>query len=62
MDGLGHLTISRKLGEKVLIGDNIWVQVAEIDRGKIRLRISAPRGVPIMREELIGLDRPGTVG
>jgi carbon storage regulator len=52
------LVVSRKLGEKVFIGDTICVTVVQIDRGKIRLGISAPRDVIIAREEIAGWDHP----
>ena len=47
------LVLSRKLGEKIVIGDNICITVVDIDRGKIRLGIEAPRDVPIFRQELL---------
>jgi carbon storage regulator len=47
------LVLSRKLGEKIYINDNICITVVDIDRGKIRLGIEAPREVPIFRQELI---------
>jgi carbon storage regulator len=50
------LVLSRKLGEKIYIGDNICITVVDIDRGKIRLGIEAPRDVPIYRQELLPLD------
>lgn len=46
------LVLSRKLGERICIGDNIVITVVDIDRGKIRLGIEAPREVPIYREEI----------
>ncbi len=62
------LVLSRKLGEKIFIGDNICITVVDIDRGKIRLGIEAPRNVPIYRQELLPLnnatprpDNPTTV-
>jgi carbon storage regulator len=48
------LVLSRKLGEKIYISDNICITVVDIDRGKIRLGIEAPRDVPIFRQELLG--------
>ena len=48
------LVLSRKLGEKIYIADNICITVVDIDRGKIRLGIEAPRDVPIFRQELLG--------
>jgi carbon storage regulator len=52
------LVLSRKLGEKIYIGDNICITVVDIDRGKIRLGIDAPRNVPIYRQELLPLKAP----
>ena len=48
------LVLSRKLGEKIYINENICITVVDIDRGKIRLGIEAPRDVPIFRQELLG--------
>ena len=46
------LVLSRKLGEKIYIGENICITVVDIDRGKIRLGIEAPAEISIRREEL----------
>jgi carbon storage regulator len=54
------LVLSRKLGQKIFIGqgdDQIVIQVVDIDRGKIRLGIQCPRDVPIYREELLDAAR-----
>ena len=48
------LVLSRKLGEKIYINDNICITVVDIDRNKTRLGIEAPRDVPIFRQELLG--------
>lgn len=47
------LVLSRKLGEKILIGEHIVVTVVDIDRGKIRLGVEAPKDVPVHREEVL---------
>jgi len=47
------LVLSRKLGDKIKIGENIWITVVDIDRGKVRIGIDAPRNVVVMREELL---------
>lgn len=47
------LVLSRKLGEKIIIGDNISITIIDIDRGKVRLGIEAPRSVPVYRHELL---------
>ena len=46
------LVLSRKLGEKIIIGDNIVVTVVKIDRNQIRIGIEAPQDVPVYREEI----------
>ena len=46
------LVLSRKLGEKILIGDSIVLTVVKIDRNQIRLGIEAPHEVPVYREEI----------
>ena len=51
------LVLSRKLGEKIYIGENICITVVDIDRGKIRLGIEAPRDIPIYRQELLPLNQ-----
>lgn len=50
------LVLSRKKNESIVIkGDSgdIRIVVVEIDKGKIRLGIEAPRGYPIVRGELV---------
>lgn len=49
------LVLSRKLLQKIYIGDNIRITVVDIQMGKIRLGIEAPRDVPVWREELMPL-------
>jgi carbon storage regulator len=46
------LVLSRKLGEKIVIGDNIVVTVVKIDRNQIRVGIEAPQDIPVYREEI----------
>ncbi len=46
------LVLSRKLGEKIVIGDSIVLTVVKIDRNQIRLGIEAPADVAIYREEI----------
>jgi carbon storage regulator len=52
------LVLSRKLGEKIYINNNICITVVDIDRGKIRLGIEAPRDIPIFRQELLPAQNP----
>ena len=46
------LTISRRVGERILIGDGIVIEVVEVSGGSIRLGITAPKELRIYREEL----------
>jgi carbon storage regulator len=48
------LVLSRKCGEQVVIGDQIVVTVTQINKGKVRIGIDAPRDISIMRGELAG--------
>lgn len=46
------LVLSRRVGEQVLIGENISVTVVSVRGDKIRLGFTAPGDVPIHREEV----------
>ena len=50
------LVLSRKKNESIQIGDDIQITVLEVNSDRIRLGISAPREVRIMREELVQTD------
>ena len=47
------LVLTRKLGEKIVIGDSILIKVLKISNNKVRLGIMAPEEVPIFRHEVI---------
>jgi carbon storage regulator len=49
---LTMLVLSRKLGEKIIIGNNVVVTVVKIDRNQVRIGIEAPQDVPVFREEI----------
>ncbi len=46
------LTLTRKVGESIRIGDDIEIIVKEIRRNQVRIGIVAPREVAIYREEV----------
>ena len=46
------LTLTRKAGQKIRIGDDIEIVVREIRGRQVRLGISAPDGLNVYREEL----------
>lgn len=54
------LILSRRVGEKIVIGDgSITITVVDLERGKVRLGIEAPRDVPINRKELLDVIQRG---
>ncbi|QEG35354.1 carbon storage regulator [Bythopirellula goksoeyrii] len=46
------LVVSRKVGERILIGDEIAVTVIKVGSGGVRIGIEAPKELPVVREEL----------
>jgi carbon storage regulator len=52
------LVLSRKVGEQVIIGDNIRVTVVAVRGNQIRLGFEAPPDVSIQREELLATRTP----
>ena len=46
------LIITRKPGEKIMLGDDVVVHVMEIVGNSVRVGIQAPRSVPVYREEI----------
>ena len=47
------LILQRRTGESVVIGEDIRVTVVSIEGGRVRLAISAPPEVSILRSELL---------
>ena len=47
------LVLTRKLMEKLFIGDDICVTVVRLEGGQVRLGIDAPREVTVVRAELV---------
>lgn len=48
------LVLSRKPSQQVLIGSDVSITIVRIDRNNVRIGISAPAGVSILRQELVG--------
>ena len=47
------LILSRLVGEKIIIGDNIVINIASVtDHNHVRIGITAPKNIPIYREEV----------
>lgn len=47
------LVLTRKQGEKILIGDDIVITVLDVRGDSIRLGVDAPRGISIQRAEIL---------
>lgn len=64
------LVLSRKLEEAIMIGNGVTVRILEIKGDRVKLGLTAPAAVSIMRGELLtantkkksknGLERPTT--
>ena len=46
------LLITRRVGEKIMVGDDVVVHVMEIVGNSVRVGIQAPRSLPVYREEI----------
>ncbi|TXH05349.1 MAG: carbon storage regulator CsrA [Nevskiaceae bacterium] len=47
------LILTRRVGETVVIGDNIEITVLGVKGGQVRLGVKAPRDVTVHREEIV---------
>jgi carbon storage regulator len=46
------LILSRKVNEKIMIGDNISISIIEIRGDQVRLGVDAPKAVKVFRQEV----------
>lgn len=47
------LVLTRRVGEEIVIGDDIRVTVLEVRGQQVRLGIVAPQSVRVLREEIV---------
>lgn len=47
------LILQRRAGESLVIGNDITVSVVSVEGARVRLAISAPEDIPILRSELV---------
>ena len=46
------LVIGRKKGESLLIGEDVEITIVKIENGSVKIAISAPKEIGILRKEL----------
>ena len=56
------LVLSRKPGERIMVGEEIAITVVRIGPNAVRLGIEAPRDMNIVREELCRPESSNSVG
>jgi len=47
------LTLTRRIGERIVIGNDVEVVILSTRGGRVRIGVSAPREVPVYRGELV---------
>lgn len=55
------LVLSRKMGERIHIGDDIFVEVRRVAGNRVTLAVCAPKSVRILRGELFEAGDSGDV-
>lgn len=57
------LVLSRKEQEEILLqledGRQIWIVVTEIDKGRCRIGVTAPKDIKVLRSELLNKPKTG---
>jgi carbon storage regulator len=62
MRNRGMLILTRRLGETLMIGDEIAVTVLGVNGNQIRIGITAPKEVGVYREEIYARIKDETLG
>lgn len=47
------LVLTRRVGETIMVGDDIEIEVLEVRPGIVRLGVRAPKSVRVLRSELV---------
>lgn len=47
------LVINRKKDQSILIGDDIEIKIVKVEEGSVKLAISAPKDITILRKEIL---------
>lgn len=46
------LILTRRVGERIMVGDDVVVTVLDVNRTQARIGITAPKSTPVHREEI----------
>ena len=46
------LILTRKIGESIMVGDNVTVKVLGVRSGQVKIGVDAPKDLPVHREEI----------
>jgi len=46
-----YLILTRKINDRLYIGDDIEILIVDINKGRVRLGISADKSLPILRDD-----------
>jgi carbon storage regulator len=46
------LIITRRPGQRIMLGDDVTIHVMEINGNNVRLGVEAPKSLPVYREEI----------
>jgi carbon storage regulator len=46
------LMMTRRAGQKIVLGEDITIEVVEVAGNTVRIGVTAPRSVPVYREEI----------
>ncbi len=52
------LVLTRRIGERIFIGDNIVIMVTDVQGCSVKIGVDAPIDVRILREELLTEEKP----
>jgi carbon storage regulator len=46
------LIVRRRVGEKILVGGSVEIEIVEISKSRVKLGVRAPSHVPVVRKEM----------
>lgn len=56
------LIITRRPGEKLMVGDDVVIEVIEVSGNSVRIGIAAPKSIPVYREEIYSAVKEENIG